>query len=253
MSCQAKEPLLIFDLVGPIAHFRKFYTNSSSLSYPFPPRTVITGMIAALLGRERDTYYEELGLENARIGVALKTPFRSVMQTVNYLATDDQDWHGVKRRVQIPVEFILPRPPERLLRYRVFFTCRNPSLVRDLYECLRQGRYRYPLYLGLAECPAWLENPRLLTEVKWVCDPKEPVPVATVVLHPRLVGLPHLQELQGLRLLKDRIPLDFYPDRKLKAAEEALWEAEGRTLPLKLKGEIFQIPEASTYACFLEP
>jgi len=252
MAREIKGPLLIFDLVGPMAHFRKFYTNSSSLSYPFPPRTAVMGMIAALLGRERDTYYEELGLENARIGIALKTPFRSVIQTVNYLATDDQDWHGVKGRIQIPLELILPRPPERFLRYRIFFTSRNSSLVEGLYECLSQGQSRYPLYLGLTECPAWPENPQLAPEVKWVCDPQEPLPVVTVVPLPRLVELPNLQELGGLRLLKDRIPLDFYPDRKLKAAADVIWEAEGRALPLKLKGELFQIPEDSTYACFLE-
>jgi CRISPR-associated protein Cas5h len=255
MANETKGPLLIFDLVGPMAHFRKFYTNSSSLSYPFPPRTAIMGVIAALLGRERDTYYKELALENARIGIALKTPFRSVMQTVNYLATDrdNQDWHGAQRRIQIPLELILPRPPARFLRYRIFFSSRKPDLLEELYERLSQGQYRYPLYLGLTECPAWAENPCLLPEVNLVSDPKEPLPVETVVPLPKLGELPDLQELRGLRLLKDRIPLDFYPDRKLKAAADVVWEAEGRALPLKLKGEVFPIPEDSTYGCFLEP
>jgi len=252
MASEMKGPLLIFDLVGPMAHFRRFYTNSSSLSYPFPPRTAVMGMIAALLGRGRDTYYEELSMENARIGVALKMPVRSVMQTVNYLATDDQDWHGVKRRIQIPLEFVFPRPPERFLRYRIFFSSPKTSLVEELYAHLSQGQYKYPLYFGLTECPAWAENPRLLPEVKWISDPNEPLPVATVVPLPRLAEPPNLQALQGLRLFKDRIPLDFYSDRKLKAAAEVLWEAEGRALPLKLKGELFQVPEDSTYACFLE-
>jgi hypothetical protein len=53
--------------------------------------------------------------------------------------------------------------------------------------------------------------------------------------------------------LRIAFPLDFYPDRKLKAAADVVWEAEGRALPLKLKGEVFQIPEDSTYGCFLEP
>jgi hypothetical protein len=125
--------------------------------------------------------------------------------------------------------------------------------LEKLYERLSQGQYRYPLYLGLTECPAWAENPCLLPEVNLVSNPKEPLPVETVVPLPKLVELPDLQELRGLRLLKDRIPLDFYPDRKLKAAADVVWEAEGRALPLKLKGEIFPIPEDSTYGCFLEP
>ena len=52
MSEEIKEisKILIFDIKGPMAHFRKFYTNSSSLSYLFPPRTVVAGIIAGILG-----------------------------------------------------------------------------------------------------------------------------------------------------------------------------------------------------------
>ncbi|KPA09783.1 CRISPR-associated protein Cas5 domain protein, partial [Candidatus Magnetomorum sp. HK-1] len=37
--------ILSFRLNGRFAHFRKFYTNSSSLSYFVPPRTAIIGML----------------------------------------------------------------------------------------------------------------------------------------------------------------------------------------------------------------
>lgn len=248
-------PLLVFDVVGQMAHFRKFYSNSSSLSYPIPPRTTLMGLIAALLGSERDSYYEELGLKHARLGVALKSPVRSLMQTVNYLATDDKDWHGTKRRTQIPLELILPRPPARVVRYQVYFQHRVAEWVERLYTQLEKGEYGYPVYLGLTECLAWVENSRLYLpeDVCWVCDPEEALPLGTVVLLSRLVELPPLERLAGRRLLKDRIPLDFHPDRKLKAAGDVLWEAEGRPLPLKLRGELFRLPDEETYGCFLEP
>jgi CRISPR-associated protein, Cas5h family len=79
--------ILIFDLVGMFAHFRKFYTNSSSLSYAFPPRTVITGLLAGILGYERDKYYEEFSSENCSVGLAIKNPIRKLVQTVNYIRT----------------------------------------------------------------------------------------------------------------------------------------------------------------------
>ena len=44
---------VIFDIEGKFAHFRKIYTNSSSLSYLVPPRTTVQGIIAAMLGYER--------------------------------------------------------------------------------------------------------------------------------------------------------------------------------------------------------
>ncbi|HBM79479.1 MAG TPA: CRISPR-associated protein Cas5, partial [Clostridiaceae bacterium] len=49
---------------GKMAHFRKYYSNSSALSYFIPPRTTIIGIVAGFLGYERDTYYEDFSLEN---------------------------------------------------------------------------------------------------------------------------------------------------------------------------------------------
>jgi CRISPR-associated protein Cas5h len=247
--------LLVFDLVGPMAHFRKFYTNSSSLSYPLPPRTVLMGLIAALLGRDRDAYYEELGIERARLGVALKTSVRSSMQTVNYLLTKNEGWDGTQGHTQIPVEFILPRPPERFLRYRIYFAHRDPMIIEKLTEQLARSEYAYPLYLGLTECPAWVENARLYRsdEVEWVHDPEEPLQLQTVVPLPRLRGLGLLSKLEGYRLLKDRMPLDFHPDRRLERAEDVLWEAEGRPLPLGVRGWAFRVPGEEVYGVFLEP
>lgn len=252
-------PLLVFDVVGPMAHFRKFYTNSSSLSYPIPPRTVLMGLIAALWGFERDSYYEELGLERARLGVALKSPVRSLMQTVNYLFTKNEGWDGSQGHTQIPLELILPRPPERRVRYRVYFQHRDPERVKGLHAQLERGESRYPLYLGLSECLAWVENVHLYTPeaVCWVHNPEEALPVGTAIPLSRLTELPPLERLQGRRLLKDRMPLDFHPDRRLKAAEDVLWEAEGRPLSLKLRGELFRLPDEEVdeevYGCFLEP
>jgi len=244
--------LLVFDLVGPMAHFRKFYSNSSSLSYRIPPRTVLTGIIAALLGCERDEYYEELTLERARIGVALKTPVRTLMQTVNYLYTKNEGWDGSKGHTQIPVELVLPRPPMPLLRYCIYFAHANDELVDDLYRQLREEHYRYPLYLGLTECPAWVESPQLYQhdELRILHAPKELLLIGTAVPVRRLAGDVKLQE--GLRIYKDRMPFDFHTDRRLKSVDEVLWEAEGRPMQLMLQGEVFQLPNQETYNVFLE-
>lgn len=67
MNNNHTDEVIIFDIMGRNAHFRKFYTNSSSLSYLVPPRTVIAGLIAGLLGLpserftndEKETYYEK--------------------------------------------------------------------------------------------------------------------------------------------------------------------------------------------------
>lgn len=246
------ERLLVFDLKGLMAHFRKFYTNSSSLSYSFPPRTALAGLLASLLGRERDSYYDDFSLEKARIGVALKTPVRKVVQTVNYLFTKDWKLYDRGQGTQIPVEWVLPSQPHSTLCYRIYFAHVKPELVEEAYCLLSEGRYCYPLYLGVTECPAWVEGPRLYDAREMVLkiDPPEPVPLGTVVPVPRLSGDLVLQP--GLQIYKDRFPFDFFPGRLLRATGEVFWEAEGRPLYLRPRGLTFRVAEEETFCVFLE-
>ena len=112
-----ESPLVIFDLTGAFAMFRKFYTNSSSLSYPFPPRTTIAGLIAGLLGYERDSYSEDLGLMRCDIAVSVRVPVRRVMQTINYVMTEARSnvwtrnaggFDGSAGSIQTPIEWVFP-------------------------------------------------------------------------------------------------------------------------------------------------
>ena len=159
---QRIDRLLIFDIKGPIAHFRKFYTNSSSLSYSFPPRTTITGLIAGILGREKDTYYEEFSSEKCKVAVSIRKPVRKIMQTVNYIQTKKSEG-GIKAvnlsagHTQVPLEIVLPLETDDLI-YRIYFYHRENTLY-ELKEALEKERFVYPLYLGISE---------FIAEVKFV-------------------------------------------------------------------------------------
>jgi CRISPR-associated protein Cas5h len=79
-----KEQFLVFDWQGLIGHFRKLDTNSSSLSYSFPPPTAISGM--------RPEYVEWHGTNTIRNSVLIifNLPFKKqknkkILQTVNYM------------------------------------------------------------------------------------------------------------------------------------------------------------------------
>jgi len=245
--------IAVFDLVGPMAHFRKFYTNSSSLTYHVPPRTVLVGMIAALLGWSRDSYSDRLSLEKAHIGVALCTPVRTIVQTVNLLATDDNDWHGMKPRTQIPTEWVLPKAYEHpaLLRYRVYFAHEDPAITEEVAWRVQERRYAYPLFLGVASCPAWAEGGAFypVNKVSWVDDPT-PVSIDTTVPIPRVIAMPP-EENVGVRILRDRMPLDLNPDRTLRAVADVLWEDNGRSLTLAVRGRRFRLPEDESWHVFL--
>lgn len=244
--------LVTFDLVGPMAHFRKFYTNSSSLSYKIPPRTVLTGILAALLGRERDSYYDDLSMEHARIGVSLETPVRSYMQTVNYLFTKNEGWDGCRGHTQIPVEFVLPSCPLKLIRYKVHFAHVNEEFTQELAEQLLASRYKYPIYLGLSECPAWIESPKLYenNELQIFPSSGERFFIKTALAISRLSGDLKLRE--GIRLYKDRMPFDLYSDRQIKAVDDVIWEENGRALEVPVNGEVFKLQDHDHFGVFLE-
>jgi CRISPR-associated protein Cas5h len=212
----------------------------------------LAGLIAAILGLEKDSYYEEFSMERAQIGVALRTPVRKLMQTVNYVRTKGlEEVAGSGGPTQIPVEFVLPAHGDQLLRYQVYFSHKEEDLVREVYDKLLKGHHHYPLYMGLTECPAWAENPRLVVEheMKVLESPEMPLPISTVLPTERLVG-DQLRLREGLRLYKDRIPLDFNPDRTLKAAAEVLWEANGRLFEIHVNGRAIQLEEEAVV--FLE-
>jgi len=236
-------PLVAFDLVGPMAHFRKFYTNSSSLTYHVPPRTALAGILAALLGLRRDTYYDLFSLDRARIGVSLRAPVRTLVQTVNLLQTKTGDWHGGESRTQIPTEWVLPKSQDcrSLLRYRVFFQHRDTGLTREVAARAQGNRYAYPLFLGVAYCPAWMKNALLYEEdqVQWE-DRAIAAKVDTVVLTERLQGVPLRP---GLRVLPDRMPLDLEPGRTLRAIANVIWEDQAQPLPVRASGQRFRLPE----------
>ncbi len=238
-------PLVAFDLVGPMAHFRKFYTNSSSLSYHVPPRTTLMGVIAAMLGWSRDSYYEQLSLERARIGAVLKTPVRTIVQTVNLLQTKTEDWHGRDSRTQIPIEWVLPRGdyPDSVLRYRVYFQHEDPAITRDVAERVTALLYAYPLFLGVAFCPAWVENGRLYDgdQVEWADDAK-PVFIDSVVPTERVAESSRLLT-PGVRILPDRMPLDFNVDRTLRTVTSVIWEDSAQSLRLGVRGPRFHLPD----------
>jgi len=114
--------IISFDLVGKFAHFRKFYSNSTALSFTIPPRTSIIGMIASFLGKERDSYYEEFSSENILIGLAVKTPIKKSFHRLNLLKIGStSDFRGKAGRTQIPMEIITGEDIRKQdIVYRIF-------------------------------------------------------------------------------------------------------------------------------------
>ena len=86
------KPFVIFSYSGRFAHFLKAEASASALSYPMPPRTVLLGLLGAVLGLSKDTPQLELK------GTMLAITGNRDLQT---------HWHRAKLRKKIPTP--LPR------------------------------------------------------------------------------------------------------------------------------------------------
>lgn len=231
-------PLVIFDLTGAQAMFRKFYTNSSSLSYPFPPRSTLAGTVAGLMGYERDTYAEDLGMDRCDIAVSVRVPVRRVMQRVNYLKTKGPGgFDGSEGPIQVPVEWVFPALGESMLRYRVYVTHEDSNWIGQLDQILREGAWVYPPYLGMSECLAQVAHVATLEE--WTLEHRDTVlPLSTVVPSRLLTGSPELRE--GDQIVKERTPLALDANRKLSDIGDVLYNRSGSTVNVRLDHPVFE-------------
>lgn len=66
---------IVFEYKGKFAHFLRAEANVSAPSYPFPPRTVLLGLVGAILGLDKDTPQEILKTANFAISGKSETTY----------------------------------------------------------------------------------------------------------------------------------------------------------------------------------
>lgn len=64
-------------------HFRKPYSNVSSLSYPFPPRTALSGLLGAILGVPKAEAPIKFDDKNLRVAVEIEKPIKTITHVTN--------------------------------------------------------------------------------------------------------------------------------------------------------------------------
>ncbi len=236
--------MLIFDVVGFMAHFRRFYSTVTSLSYYFPPRNTIAGLLAAILGLERDSYYDLFSEENCRLALSILTPLRKLTLPINYLDTDQvtlSRLKGIGGRVPTTIEFVLPEPPHTNLRYRVFVTHQNSEVLKELIRRIKMKSPVYPPSLGPAYCLAELVYV-FEGEVKIQHSDGDEFPISTIIRED-LIAPNGLVPKENLKIvIEERLPPNFSANRVPTGRSfNYIFESNGRPVSIKIKGDVFSI------------
>lgn len=203
--------VLSFRWSAKYGHFLRAEANVNALSYPAPPRTAVLGMLAAILGLEKDALATELAEIRVAVGGTVLSRF----------------WHRVKLRKDPPTPLSWevkrnqrgaenPAPEkatllnqEWLLKpdFRVQIAWpEQPTRFAELVERIRERRWHFSPCMGLSE---------LLCDVEFVAyETAHPLPMGCHVVQGlcpadrvRLIA----QEGLGVHLL--RLPQSVSADR----------------------------------------
>ena len=157
------ERVVSFTVRGEWAHFRRVEANRTKMTYRLPPRTTIAGMLAAICGYDRDSYYGLFDTQESAmaIGIHPDHPVRTVSMPMLNLDTRQK---GIRSVDTSAGTIRLPDPDVSRQRYAYEFV-REPgyqvdvwlseaAMMDELTKRLTEGRAQYAPTLGLSECLA---------------------------------------------------------------------------------------------------
>ncbi len=215
--------LLVFKVFGDLAHFRKFFTTSSPLTFPFPPPPTIRGIVGAIMGFKKEEYLEKT--EDLWIGVRINNPVRKVRLGLNLSDTKNYPyfkppWERPKnkalQRTQVKTEFL--RDPSFTL-----YLYSQSGLTEELHNLLKEHKTHYTLSLGLSELLADFELVGMLEAGK-----VEQAEYINSVVPINAVKELNLEEPQ--KIGKERIPVYMTTDRTVLKYEDVIFSVEGKPL-----------------------
>lgn len=223
------DKVLVFDIWGEYAHFRKYYTTTSPLSYSIPPRTAVTGFIGAILGLGKEVYLTHFTKKQAFITVGLLNPVKKVRISENLINTKDNYFIPVRKtghqpRTQIRFEFI--KDP----KYRLYFYHTDEGLYAKTKNLLADHKSIYTPYLGISEHIANFEFIGEINTQKSFSEDFVEVDSAIPEDPTNKIGFE-----TNLEYFSETMPIEMDFDRTVVEYKNIMFERNGHRIKAKLK------------------
>jgi CRISPR-associated protein Cas5h len=250
--------IISFDVCGKFAHFRKYYANNTAFTYSIPPRTTVIGMLAAVMGYERDQYYERLASRHLRVSVRVLQPIKKTFHRLNFLRIESRgnalegtgDFTGAGGHIQTPFELVSGlNPGGDWVRYRIFIApgAEDNGEFAQLKGAFLNRQQRFSLTLGVANFNAWIENIRPypdLPEQRMT----ELMKIHSATPSEQIVRLDFQKEGPGgyyNYLEEELMPADFVGNhnRELSKILRVLFSTEGEPFLAETDAPFFAVPD----------
>jgi len=255
--------IISFDVCGKLAHFRKYYANNTAFTYSMPPRTTVIGMLAAVAGYERDTYYERLVSAHLRVGVRVLNPVKKTFHRLNFLSIKSPgdalkgtgDFTGAGGHIQTPFEVVSGQHLGKdFLGYRIFLARglddngefdRLKSVLGLSEKGRPSSQICFNLSLGPANFSAWIENARLHSHIV-AQEPAGLVKMHSAAPSDKIVRLEFQKDDpdDGYNFLEEELmPADFVANgnRELSKLLRVLFSTQGKPFLVELNAPFFQV------------
>lgn len=163
--------LLKFNIRGDWAHFRKPFSNIARLTYKVPPRMTVAGMLAGILGLERDSYYDIFSGDGYDYSVVPNGAIRTKRVPQNMLGTADENMIKFNNSGKGPsLNLVDPTDSRkrRMIHYVVkpdydLYLRLDSELEDKIYERMNDCLYEYTPCLGTAKCIADVSEPSIVS------------------------------------------------------------------------------------------
>lgn len=158
---------LSFTISGTWAHFRRVDTTTEKLTYRVIPRTTVAGLLAAVLGKPRDSYYETFAPDASAIAITPQSSLETMSIPQLTLPTEEGDIQtadGVSGKTVVDPTKIATERKRRTFEYvvdpsyRIDVVLNDDDVFEQISSMLSAGRSTYTPYLGKSECLATIEN-----------------------------------------------------------------------------------------------
>ncbi len=220
--------IVIFEISGKFACFKKFYTNSSSFTSFVPSRTNLIGLIASILELPRDSYYNELNSKNCKVGVEIISDLKKNFHCLNYFKKPNQRVY-----TQVRLEILTNNNiKEDKIKYRIYlwFKDNYKFKLNDFIEKIKNNNLGFGVYLGQRQFRGNLNFIEVIENIEIIENKINQISTVT-----NIKNLKNREEIiyDNSEIYFEKIPFDF----EFVGKEEEL-ETNSLNRDLKSIGEI---------------
>ena len=220
--------VLVFDIRADYAHFKKYFTTMSPLSFSIPPRTVIAGIIGAIVGIDKKVNPETFKSDNSLISLCIMNKIKKTkIASNNIKAVSFTELSRFKQHKPTNYEFI------KDCKYRIIFSHKDDNLYEKLKGMLINHLSTYTLCLGISQCIA---NYDYIGEF----EIKKIIANDNINIH-SIIPIELTQEIDFLssnEMQKSVLPNNMQNDREVTEYKEFLFDVKTQPITVKLKPNI---------------